>query len=202
MSAQFGDDAFTSRLAWQTRPQLTWNTLAPGRLTAHLAETAKTHLSEYDVCLQAGSAYELIDLYHTQISDNRQTFHAFVRTLQQWLALQVTTETALQVERYRLRTGRWPSSLADLDLPIPRDPYASSDQPVLYSKLDSRVSIYSIGSNRVDDGGTQTGDNWSRDEDIVFRLLHPELRGNLTDEYWRKQEVARRQRITDEFSSN
>jgi hypothetical protein len=65
--------------------------------------------------------------------------------------------TVLAVERYRLKhSGALPASLADIsaELPgrIPEDPF--DGQPLRYKKLPAGgCVVYSVGSNRRDDGG-------------------------------------------------
>jgi hypothetical protein len=58
-------------------------------------------------------------------------------------------------ERFRLRTGRWPSELGeipeDLIAEIPADPYGTG--PLQYRRLPDGVMIYSVGLNGVDDEG-------------------------------------------------
>jgi hypothetical protein len=62
---------------------------------------------------------------------------------------------ALAVERYRLAHGQWPDSLNSLVpefLPkIPLDPYDA--KPLRYRRLQDGVVIYSIGPDKVDNGG-------------------------------------------------
>ena len=63
--------------------------------------------------------------------------------------------TALQVERYRLEEGALPSSLEML-VPgyldeVPEDPYG--DGPLRFRVVGESYVVYSVGSNRVDDGG-------------------------------------------------
>jgi ABC-type transport system involved in multi-copper enzyme maturation permease subunit len=62
---------------------------------------------------------------------------------------------ALAVERFRREHGRWPNSLAELvpsKLPkIYTDPY--DGQPLRYRKNKEGVVIYSVGPDKIDDGG-------------------------------------------------
>ncbi len=62
---------------------------------------------------------------------------------------------AVAVERYRLAIGRWPESLTAL-VPkylkkIPTDPF--DGKPLRFTKFDQGVVVYSIGIDRVDNGG-------------------------------------------------
>jgi hypothetical protein len=88
---------------------------------------------------------------------------------------------ALAAERYRLDKGRFPDKLDDL-VPgyleaVPVDPF--DDKPMRYRIDRDAVIIYSVGDDKVDDGGkvqsrvppkTQASD-WG------FALLKPEFRG-------------------------
>ena len=86
---------------------------------------------------------------------------------------------AIAVEGYRLRCGKWPKSLAELpaDLlkEIPLDPF--DGKPLRYRITDVGVVVYSVGLNRVDDGG-KLSDNYFRDpnSDYGLQLWNPELR--------------------------
>lgn len=66
---------------------------------------------------------------------------------------------AIACERYRLTTGKWPNSLADIPpdiLPaIPLDPF--NGEPIKYLKLDDGVVIFTAG-DEVDQKGTNTSD--------------------------------------------
>jgi ABC-type transport system involved in multi-copper enzyme maturation permease subunit len=86
---------------------------------------------------------------------------------------------ALAVERYRVRHGHWPESLADLtaDLltKIPRDPYLGT--PLRYRRLSDGVVIYSVGPDGNDDGGKIARKNpnaWGTD--IGIQLWDPDKR--------------------------
>jgi len=78
---------------------------------------------------------------------------------------------AIAVERYRRRHGRLPKKLEDLvpDLlpQVPKDPF--DGQPLRYVVRDGEVVIYSIGRNRIDDGGDE-GDEEEIPPDVVLRL--------------------------------
>jgi hypothetical protein len=81
--------------------------------------------------------------------------------------------TALAVERYRLQHGRWPEKLVDVtpDLlqEVPADPY--DGRPLRYTRTDDGVTVYSVGPDGKDNGGTLDRANPERDgSDIGFRL--------------------------------
>lgn len=88
---------------------------------------------------------------------------------------------ALAVERFRLRTGRWPATLAEIPkdlLPtMPLDPF--DGQPVRYVRRADGVTIYTIGPDEHDDGGSIRfpGKSSDADQDFGFRLYDPAMRG-------------------------
>lgn len=80
---------------------------------------------------------------------------------------------ALALERYRRQHDGWPSSLAALVSnrlnQVPADPF--DGKPLRYRCLADGVLIYSVGPNRIDDGGdAPSGCKWAAGEDIGFRL--------------------------------
>jgi hypothetical protein len=83
---------------------------------------------------------------------------------------------ALAVERYRREHGRWPSSLAELvpdKLPhIYIDPY--DGQPLRYRRNKEGVVIYSVGQDKIDDGGKL--DRIKPGADIGIQLWDPDKR--------------------------
>jgi len=82
--------------------------------------------------------------------------------------------TALAVERFRLREGRLPETLADL----PRDLSAQTQndpfggQPLRYRRLSLGYVVYSVGPDRVDDGGRERPRRGNRDQpyDVTFAV--------------------------------
>jgi hypothetical protein len=80
------------------------------------------------------------------------------------------TLVAMALELYRRRTGTWPASLDELTpqfLPqVPPDRY--DGKPIKYRLVDGEPLLYSIGVNRVDDGGRLPDARWS-DEMPVYR---------------------------------
>lgn len=61
----------------------------------------------------------------------------------------------LAIERYRLKKGDWPKTLTDL-VPeylqdVPEDPF--DGVPLRYQRLDGGFIVYSVGWDRIDDGG-------------------------------------------------
>jgi hypothetical protein len=82
-----------------------------------------------------------------------------------------TCIAALATERYRRDHGRWPDALADL-VPaylaeFPVDPY--DGQPLRMRRLADKIVIYSVGSDRKDDGG-KLDRKKMQDVDLGFEL--------------------------------
>jgi len=85
-----------------------------------------------------------------------------------------TAQVGLAVERYRLKNGRLPESLAEL-VPayldaVPKDPFDGRD--IRYKKLDVGFVVYSIGEDQSDDGGREKPPRREKDKggsyDITF----------------------------------
>jgi hypothetical protein len=65
------------------------------------------------------------------------------------------TIVALAAERYRLKHGRWPEKLDDLQpflRSIPIDPFGDG-RPVKPKRMADGLVIYSLGRDREDNGG-------------------------------------------------
>jgi hypothetical protein len=87
--------------------------------------------------------------------------------------------TAVAVERYQLAHHNWPKRLADLRPAllekIPTDPY--DGKPLRYRRLADGVVVYSIGPDRVDNGGVIDRVNGVHEgSDLGFRLWDPAKR--------------------------
>ena len=84
-------------------------------------------------------------------------------------------------ERFRVKTGRWPKSLAeipgDILAEVPTDPFTG--EPLRYATRDDGVTIYSVGQDGADDGG-KTPPTRSAvpgpGTDLTFRLWNPVAR--------------------------
>jgi hypothetical protein len=90
---------------------------------------------------------------------------------------------ALACERYRLDKGRYPETLDDL-IPdylkaVPTDLYTGKEY--LYRKLSDGIVCYSVGLNRIDDGGDVLYLN-RVPNDRGVKLFNPELRGKKYEE--------------------
>ncbi len=76
-----------------------------------------------------------------------------------------STLLALELFRYRESHGEFPRTLSDLDVKVPLDLFVLSR--LQYRRDDGSVTVYSLGPNRVDDGGPKLdGSN----DDIGFVL--------------------------------
>ena len=108
---------------------------------------------------------------------------AFTRALKEELkgrALLRAAATALAVDRYRLKHGAWPESLADLapDFadPVPADPFTGGE--LGYAQTGDGVVVYSVGKDGTDDGGRPVGsDGEEEGTDLTFALLDADERG-------------------------
>ena len=82
--------------------------------------------------------------------------------------------TVLAVERYRLKhDGALPTSLADVTAElfggVPEDPF--DGQPMRYKELPARgYTVYSVGADRKDDGGTVQGPDVKAPLDVVMTI--------------------------------
>jgi hypothetical protein len=87
---------------------------------------------------------------------------------------------ALAVERYRIKHGHWPDTLAavcqdGLLAAIPTDP--DDGQPVRFRVVADGVIIYSVGLDAVDNGGNINRERpYEAGVDQGFRLWHPDAR--------------------------
>lgn len=90
-----------------------------------------------------------------------------------------TAETALAVERYRLKHQKLPDSLEQLAPKfiesVPLDPF--DGKPLRYRRDGKSFYVYSIGNNLTDDGGypskAKSGTKGIHGEDIVFFIERP-----------------------------
>lgn len=78
-----------------------------------------------------------------------------------------STETALAIERYRLKYNSHPESLENL-VPefmaeVPRDPF--DNQPLRYIRHDVGYTVYTIGEDGVDNGGISQEEMRKRNND-------------------------------------
>lgn len=87
------------------------------------------------------------------------------------------TVTVLALRQWQLEKNQYPESLKELVIAgylkdLPMDPF--SDKPVIYRKIDDGFTLYSVGFDFTDDGGTPgrdrkgRPDNWAETGDAVF----------------------------------
>ncbi|HEV7280022.1 MAG TPA: hypothetical protein VGN57_07390 [Pirellulaceae bacterium] len=81
------------------------------------------------------------------------------------------TAAALACERYRLANGGWPATLDDLTPDyleaVPLDPFA--ERSLSYAVEEKGILLYSVGIDRVDDGGFEDTTSFG-EGDVVVRL--------------------------------
>jgi len=104
---------------------------------------------------------------------------AIARGHHRWLAEMRCGVLMVAIERYRQAKGRWPGQLTDL-VPsyvanVPLDPFTGHE--LRMRQLPDGLVVYSVGSNRVDDGGQVERIGGKDTLDIGFRLWNPEKRG-------------------------
>ena len=85
--------------------------------------------------------------------------------------------TALAVERFRLRHGRWPATLAEVPRhllsAVPPDPF--DGRPLRLAREPDGVTVYSVGPDRRD--ATGPSEYVPVVDDVEFRLYDPAERG-------------------------
>ena len=92
-------------------------------------------------------------------------------------------DIALAAQRYRLANGRLPQSIEDLVptfLPsIPLDPF--DGKPLHFVPTDDGFVVYSVGSDRTDDGG-RLEEFQSQRPDLGYRIRYPKDAGEASTE--------------------
>jgi hypothetical protein len=100
------------------------------------------------------------------------------------IAQMLCAKVMLAAERYRRAEGHWPKGIADLVpkylVAVPPDPF--DGKPLRMRRFEEGLVIYSIGENRVDDGG---------DVDFPQTKGYPVVRGPL-DFGYRLWDIDRR----------
>ena len=109
---------------------------AAGTIEAKLKETSKVHIF----------LHEFMPAFSRVITINIKS-----------IAQLRTARVSLAIQRYRLATGNLPDTLADL-VPtyldaVPEDPF--DGRALRYEKLETGFVVYSIGEDRMDDGGKE-----------------------------------------------
>src|SRR5205814_1700100 len=107
---------------------------------------------------------------------------AVIKVAQAEMRCQATLRTAaaaLAAERFRQARGRWPGAFREMTAAgflkeVPMDPYTGG--PLRWVRRPSGLVIYSVGPDRVDDGGAPFRQTAKPSGDIVFRLFDPKFR--------------------------
>lgn len=81
------------------------------------------------------------------------------------------TRAGLAAIRFKQEHGAFPPDLQALDLANADDPFTG--KPLIYSTTDRSFTIYSVGVNLVDDGGTKGKDSKSGDEVWRYEERNP-----------------------------
>jgi hypothetical protein len=160
-------DWFEDRFPSDVRPAQAWALRHGNRLTA----TARLSWPERRAAVEAllterADAPELAILALSDLTE-------WMRLLQLIHARGRCAVAAVAAERYRLRHGAWPSSLAaltpDLLQDVPADPF--DGRPLRYKRLVDGVVIYSVSLDTADNGGTLSDDHkLPNGTDLGFRL--------------------------------
>ena len=87
------------------------------------------------------------------------------------VAAKSVAKCAVGLRLYRMKNGRYPVKLADIAPEfidkVPEDPF--SGKPFIYRTEDKGFIIYSVGENRVDDGGAKLERRKWKEGDIVWK---------------------------------
>ncbi len=81
------------------------------------------------------------------------------------------TRSGLAAIRFKQEQGAFPSDLQALKLANADDPFTG--KPLIYHPIDRGFTIYSVGMNLVDDGGTKGKDSKSGDAVWRYEERHP-----------------------------
>jgi hypothetical protein len=81
------------------------------------------------------------------------------------------TRAGLAAIRFKQEQGAFPSDLQTLKLANADDPFTG--KPLIYRPTDRGFTIYSVGINMVDDGGTKGKNSRSGDEVWRYEERHP-----------------------------
>jgi len=157
----------------------TFQAWCPGHFRLEAARDMKPLLGFYDrLTDQTTTPAQLITL------GKEETDHKILTGLKTSLRIGMRVSAqldaaaaAMDVERFRLREGRWPRGLAQVYDEAPIGPYGHA----LRMTLDgSTCRVYSIGANGIDERGIDRNDEQSttnEEDDVACKLLTPDRRG-------------------------
>ena len=161
----------------------TFVTWCPGHLQLKHARAFDNTLALYDELADpAITPQRLIDIASGQDSDDVFFVHtATVGTFQQVRAHTQATIAALEVERFRLREGRWPTGLGEVFDEVPQCAYG---HPLHMKRIGHEVRVYSIGENGIDEDGNGPASphDYEAEDDWGIILLDPDQRGRPATE--------------------
>jgi hypothetical protein len=176
--------ATSELLARQARPQML-------RLYTDMIEAVRRPTPDWEDGLNAVEA---------QIKNGailtRMLMPAVIKVTQADLRCQATLRsaaTAVAAERFRLARSRWPKDLDEMVAggflkELPADPYTG--EPLRIARKLYGLVIYSVGPDRVDDGGAPFKYAAKPTGDIPFRLFDPKLRRSLAEPLPMPRELA------------
>jgi hypothetical protein len=131
---------------------------------------AASRLPYYEAALKLHELEQETGALPGTMTYSRQLLPALTRACQAQArheAMLDLIQIGILLEQYRARTGSFPDTLdaiaADLGGSVPVDPF--SGKSYRYRPLGATFLLYSIGANRLDDGGTHD----FREGDIVWR---------------------------------
>jgi hypothetical protein len=181
-----------SEIPWQARyiPWMVWDQVRGGRaeflailtprveatlMPLHEQEAADRAYAAACGAVPTGALVVRLGLPSDRYVDVCYRHHARLRCL----------AAALAADRYRRSHGRWPERLEELApkylLALPQDPY--NGLPLRLKRLPDGLVIYSVGPDRIDNGGEMDAENPVRPGtdlgvrlwDVPFRAQPPRL---------------------------
>jgi hypothetical protein len=142
------------------------------RLSELPIEKRNEEAEELERSLRNGNG---LDMAHRLVLTSRTVYYR----AEGGRALLQSAVVSLAVERYRLRHGRWPESLAslvpDFLIHVPLDPF--DNKPFRFRRLQDQVIVYCVGGDREDCGGQiRKGVGGATGTNLGFRLWNPDQR--------------------------
>jgi hypothetical protein len=197
------------RAPWLERLAQGWWALCPGWFEMQVASTFRPILRRYATLRKAWDdpAKRIHWLRKRTDAQKRSpdaaiAFYPTVETYLQIKARLRALSTAINVETFRIKHGRWPERLHELGGTQPDDPF--TDKSLHYRKKDAGVWIYSVGLNGEDDQGfgpsvegtkgPENADDWS------VRLFSVKERASKPGQFQsRKEAESEMKKLWDSF---